>query len=278
MLASAPALAAPCAGIVGDAALVDEVGAQLAARGVACGRVRATVERDGTAIVVRDDQPVPTVRRVGDATTAATVIESWTGVEDDLLASRPVVAPVAVERAEAAPVAPTLRGWQVFGAAQTAVANDRTKWLGFEGGACVMVGPICAAARLRTATVEAGPEWVHTMSRRSTELLIGGDVPFKVGSWMFAPGFGGGIGSMKTHVSGDDTKVGGVTGGLRAEVHAALVVPIAAKLSVDLSAAVELTQATHEETWMPMGQAPVVVPDEPEVLVRLAIGLRWGQI
>lgn len=272
VLTSASALAAPCAGLDGDAALVDEVGAQLVARGVVCGRVKATLDRDGAAIVVRDDQAIPTVRRVGDATTAATVIESWTGVEDDLLASRPVV--VVAERAT--PTAPTvqLRGWQVFAVGQTALANDGTAWLGFEGGACAMVGPICAAARLRTAAVEAGPAWVDKLERRSTELLVGGDVPFKLGRWVFAPGFGGGIGSMKTHVGG----VGGVTGGLRAEVHAALSVPLAAKLALDLSAAIELTQATHEETWMHEGEAPITVPDEPLWMVRLGVGLRWGQL
>src|SRR5690349_1713786 len=59
------------------------------------------------------------------------------------------------------------RGVQLFGAAEASMASDRTGWLGAQVGACVTLGPVCAAARLRVASVVGGPDaWDGRLERR----------------------------------------------------------------------------------------------------------------
>ena len=103
LVASARAWAAPCAELAGDPELVGAVSELLAARGVSCGVVHARIERVRGEIVVRSEEAIPTERKVGDAATAATVIESWSerDVLAPLLASRPVA--VAAATPEPAP-------------------------------------------------------------------------------------------------------------------------------------------------------------------------------
>lgn len=282
LLASGRAWAAPCAELAGDPELVGAVSEVLAARGVSCGAVHARIDRVRGEIVVRSEDAIPTERKVGDAATAATVIESWSerDVVAPLLASRPVVvaaeAPAAptivVVEGPPRPAPPVLRGVQLFGSFETSLASDRTEWVGGQVGACIMVGPICAAARLRFASVAGGPaSWDPTLDRKGTELLVGGDVPFQVGRMLVSPGFGGGIGEMRTHVDTQSWKMHSETGGLRADVHATVSYPLAHGLALDVSLAVDLTQATHVENT-----SPTPLPDEPLWLVRLGAGLRWG--
>ncbi len=284
LLVTVQARAAPCPELAGDPDLVGAVSELLAARGVDCATVHARIDRERGEIVVRDEGTVPTERKVADPTTAATVIESWSEREvvDPLLASRPIViaaasplpAPtiVVMTAAPAAPVAP--RGIQLFGSLETSVGSDRTEWLGGQVGACVMVGPICAAARLRFANVADGPgPWNGTLERHGAELLVGGDVPFKVGRALVAPGFGGGIGDMHTRLDDGQPHMGSETAGLRADVHTTVSYPLSATLALDVSLAVDLTQATHSES-----NAPMPLPDEPLWLVRLGIGLRYGRL
>lgn len=291
VLAASPAAAQPCAVVGGDATLAPAIAALLAGRGVgadlaACAPVRARVERRGDAIVVALDDAgaLPVERVVGDAATAATVIESWARVDvaAPLLAARalPVVAARAPTERAAAPLAVVVaaparapRALQVFAALETSIASDGTRWLGPQLGACVMVGPICAAARLRFANVIDGPgPWHDHLDRKGGELLIGGDIPFPLGRGQLAPGFGGGLGAIGTHVSGDRGEhIYNRTGGLRADVHATLSYPLGHQLALDVTLAADFTQTTHVET-----DTTMVFPDEPWLLVRAGVGVRYG--
>jgi hypothetical protein len=67
--------------------------------------------------------------------------------------------------------------------------------------------------------------------------------------------------------------MGSETGGLRADVHAALAYPLGHDLAVELSLAVDLTQATRTEMM-----SLTTLPDEPLVLGRFGIGLRYGSL
>ena len=271
----------PAVTISGDAEVVHAIEALLRERGIAiadgeCTIIRAHVERRGDtfAIGLADDDHAPVERAVGELATAATVIESF--VRDDassLLAVRPppprvnvaVVAPRAVM-----PTTPAPRGVQVFGAAETSIGSDKTNWLGAHVGVCIQLGPICAAARLRFASVVAGEGmWRTEMERRSTELLLGVDVPFSLGRTTLAPGFAAGMGSM--HTRSDDGRTGGETGGLRADVHATLSVPVAKRWALDLAIALDLTQETRVESEHAMS-----LPDEPLALLRFGVGIRYG--
>ncbi|MEO6776013.1 MAG: hypothetical protein ABI467_23835 [Kofleriaceae bacterium] len=288
MLATRAANAAPCGGLHGEAGLVSAVGDLLEQRGVNCADVRGEVRLDGASIVVtREGDTIPVERRVADLATAATVIESWSdrNASDPLLASHPIpaivvaAAPVAppprvviVERQ--APPPPSFHGSQLFAAAETSYANDRTTWAGAQVGGCVVIGPLCAEASVRFANVIDGPAFWTGLDRRSIEVLIGGDVPISVGAGLLLLGFGGGTGQVHTRVdSRDDHRMASETGGLRAEVHAAYAYPLTRSIALDLAFSLDLTQATRSEktTTMPL-------PDEPLLLARLGFGLRWGHL
>ena len=290
--------------VTGDAEVVRAIEALLRARGIEigdgeCASLRAHIERRGNSFAIGVDARETTIdrgttierpaierraierparapieRHVGELATAATVIESF--VRDDasvLLPVRARPARVQVELAAAKPVPePTraTRGVQVFAAAETSIGSDHTNWMGMHLGVCIQLGPICAAARLRHAAVVAGEGmWRTEMERRSTELLLGLDVPFALGRTTLAPGFAAGMGSMWTR-SDDGTTVG-ETGGLRADVHTTLSVPLTKRWALDLSVALDLTQETRIEA-----EHAMTIPDEPLALLRFGIGVRYG--
>jgi len=209
-----------------------------------------------------------------DARTAATVIESFVreDIGDALLAARapPPPPPAHDDRVVAIVAVPSSRrGVQLFGEFESSYGSDRTGWVGAHVGACVMLGPVCAAARFRHATVVGGPEVWDETSRRSAELLLGIDIPFGLGRMLLSPGFAAGMGVMHTRGETHDMRV--ETGGLRADVHATLSVPVWHRLALDVFAAADLTQEAHVE-WGPE-MAPL--PPEPRLLLRLGAGLRF---
>ena len=285
---SVEAEAAPCppsARLVGDASLVTEVSGLLDQRGIpvlACADVAVDLHRDGERVAVAIDGREPRV--VGDPRTAATIIESWvrTDVGDPLLGARPVEA-----IAEAPPPSPaavgdgmvkvpaTWRGVQVFALGQTAVASDGTGWLGTEIGACVTLGPVCAAARVRIAEVAGGPgPFEQMLDRRGVELLFGGDIPMSLGKLTLSPGFSGGVGTVVTHVADTEGRhKGSEIGGLRFDVHASLTYPLSHRFAAELAVSLDFTQATNVETFTQDG---VEFPDAPLFLARIALGLRYG--
>lgn len=285
-VATHAASAAPCGGLHGEPALVSAVGDLLVQRNVSCDDVRGELRHDGGAIVVTRGDSIPIERRVADIATAATVIESWsdTNVSDPLLASHPIpVITVAEAPVEPAPrvviverQAPpsTFHGSQLFAAGETSYANDRTAWAGAQVGACVVIGPVCATASVRFASVVDGPAFWTGLDRRSIEVLIGGDVPINVGPGLLMLGFGGGTGEVHTRIdSKDEHRMASETGGLRAEARAVYAYPLTRSLALDVTLSIDLAQATRTEstTTMPL-------PDEPLLLGRFGFGLRWGHL
>jgi len=285
----------PAVALTGDAAVVGPVRDQLDARGIAgetarCPVVRVRIERRGGGLVVGIERPggaTPAAvieREVSGPETAATVIESWTrdDVAAPLLARRdlPAAEPEPALVAAAAP--PAAQGIQVFAAAETSVASDRTVWQGMQLGACIMLGPICAGARVHGGTVVARPARWSAFSRKGAEVYAGIDVPIALGWTRLTLGFAAGYGSIFTRHHGDGStteKMGVEISGPRAEVHAALSLPVTAHIAIDLAATAALTQATGMETH---GDGPldpaIVFPDEPRALFRLAVGVRYGAL
>jgi len=291
LLVSAPFAIAhacpPSVALTGDDALVQTIRDLLAARGIAapttrCPAVRARIERRGAQLVVDGDGPdgAPIERSVDEPATAASVIESWarSDVAAPLLAIRAV--PVLVVNAETAPAPrPAARGIQLFAAAETSFASDGTTWQGLELGACIMIGPICVATRLRGGKMISQPERLAAFARHGVEVYLGIDVPIVVGRARLTPGFAAGYGGVFTRLKTDEEKVGIEVHGPRAEVHAVLSVPLTSHIALDLSAAGTLTQAAEVENSRPGTPDPAVVfPDEPRALVRFAIGVRYGAL
>ena len=272
-----------------------------------CPAIGVTLERRHAQLVVTIEVGEGTTveRTVSDGRTAATLIESWarTDVEAPLLtahdhppapvdhpaeppgerrdyddgwsagsaADAPAPTASASLSAVSAPAADTAgRRVQVFAVAENAVASDRTRWAGAQVGACVMLGPLCAGARIRFATVFGGTErWRGNLDRRGAEMLLGADLPLRLGRATLAPGLAAGIGW--THTNDDDAPNSSETGGLRAEAHATLSYPFTRRLALDVTLSADLTQATHVET-----SSTVPLPDEPRILGRLGAGLRFG--
>ncbi|TMQ15183.1 MAG: hypothetical protein E6J90_25790 [Deltaproteobacteria bacterium] len=276
----------PAVALAGDPELVRAVRDQLDARGIApelpsCPAVRARIEHRGAVLVVGIDRADgPAIERaVTGPATAATVIESWTrrDVAEPLLATRAVPADEPAVAASAPP--PAAQGIQLFAAEETSLASDRTVWGGMQIGACIMLGPICAAARVHGGKVMSWPASWSAFSRKGAEVYAGVDVPIAVRWTRLTLGFAAGYGSMFTRHHGDGENMGIEISGPRAEVHATLSLPLTAHIAIDVAATGELTQATGMETHGPDSPDPsIVFPDEPRALFRLAIGVRYGAL
>jgi hypothetical protein len=284
----------PAVALTGDNALAKAVRDLLARRGIndetpACPAVHARIERRGPLLVVGTDGAggVPVERVVAELATAATVIESWTrsDLAAPLLAVRPVPAipdPAIGDRAEPAPVAaspPAARGIQLFAAPEMSIASDGTVWQGLQLGACIMLGPICGAARLHGGKVVSRPPGWDDFARAGVEAYIGIDVPLAIGRTRLTPGFAAGYGSMFTHKKSSDERMGIEISGPRAEVHADLSIPLSAHIAIDFVTTGALTQAAKMK---PHGGATADLasefPDEPRALLRLAVGIRYGSL
>ncbi len=290
---AAAAAAGPCepqVNLAGDGATVAAIAALLGARGVivaapsvarapGCAPVEVVVEPEQQQVrVVIDRGPAPPIVRSVDRASAATVIESFarTDLTEPLLAPAPPglrSAPVAVAVA-VAPLAMVVaprasRGIELVAAGEAWYAPDRSSWLGLTLGACVRLGPVCAAARVRAGSVADVPASWGTVERRSTELLLGIDVPLALHGLTLVPGFAGGVGQVHTRVDG--VHMARETGGLRADVHAALVVPLHGHLALDLSVAADLSQVTRLES-----NTDMALPAEPRGMIRAGLGLRYG--
>ena len=263
--------------VEGTSPKVDAISNVLAERGVAC-TATATITDNGDRlaihIVLPDGSAVDRV--ADDADTAATVIESFARIDigNALLATRPAprvaVGPSPEVVRDAAPPKPApenKRGIQLFGAFESSYADDHTSWLGAHVGACVMLGPVCGAARLRFASVVHGSDAWDDLERRGIELLVGVDIPFAVGGVSVAPGFAAGLGQM--HTRGATRQMRAETGGPCADAHLTLSFPLWGHFALDAFAAADLTQETHIESEM------IALPPEPRLLLRIGAGLRY---
>ena len=153
----------PVAIVEGAAEIVTPVAAVLRRRGLrsepsGCGRVvRASlVARPGLnayGLHIEDGYGRVSDREIADASTAASLIESWAIDEDaDVLAPR--AAPAAIARAPVAPPVPLSGAPEAFRVAtrgEVATATDGSVWYGGALAACGRVGLMCLGGRARIA-------------------------------------------------------------------------------------------------------------------------------
>jgi hypothetical protein len=274
--------------------------APAAAEARACEPVRVQIER--VEVAADDDAILIVTIAVGDGAavernvrglrTAATVIESFarTDVGSPLLAVRTIDPPPPVEPAAkpAAPSSPVVQvvvhrparaSYHLFLGPEVTFASDDSRWLGAQLGACIVLGPVCVGARLRGGVAVGTPEvWPEGTRRHTNELLLGLDVPLHLGAVTVIPGFSAGFGGFNTKGPGttdgpavmDEIEV--ETGGLRADAHVSVAIPLWGRLALDLSVAIDLAQQTEPfEGVDDLHQ----IPPEPLALARFGIGVRY---
>jgi hypothetical protein len=276
----------PTVRLSGDESLIAEVTPVLVERGIAldegaCPALVITLARRGQTIAVRDvsaDGPA-SAREVTDVRTAATVIESW--VRTDVEA--PLLEPRLSRDSEPTGGASTVvatgppargRGLQVFAAGEAAFASDHSDWLGFELGACLMLGRTCAGARARFSAVADGRgPWERAVDRQVVEALVGLDLPVRLGRATLWPGLAVGAGRAQTHEeSAERTQEGGqATIGLRGELHLALSVAVSRSLAAETSLSLEAARTVRTEST---SREPL--PGDARVLAHAGVGLRFG--
>lgn len=254
-----------------------------------CPAGRATVERrDGELLVTITDTAGRTSERsVSSVESVAALVASWTrGDLIEPLLAGPMVEPeaapaVAAESppavALAAPAEAPLVGLDV--AAETLVAFDASVWFGAHLAGCVRLGPTCLGAMARFAAdaeLSGDAESVGS-SRLGLDVLLVVDFPVDLGPLSLVPGIGFGAGWMRaaseaSRSEGDDNiDVDG--GGMRADAHLTLTVPLGADFAIDAGLGVDVWILAHTGTYLEEG---VTLAGEPRGRVRASVGLRYG--
>jgi hypothetical protein len=138
--------------------------------------------------------------------------------------------------------------------------------MGMSLGACVMLGPLCAAVRLRGTGVENEHGVWDVTDRESGELLFGLDVPFRLGRFLLTPGVAAGPGGVAT---GDDAPTSR-SSNFRAQAHASLSIPLTTSFAVEVYIAGTLAQQVEREPGY------MTTIEEPYGFLRFGLGMRYG--
>ena len=212
LLATSPATAGtacpPVAIVEGAAEIVMPVAAVLRRRGLrsepsGCGRVvRASlVARPGLnayGLHIEDGYGRVSDREIADASTAASLIESWAIDEDaDVLAPRS--APTAIARAPVAPpaaVSDATAAFRIATRGEVATATDGSVWYGGALAACGRVGLTCLGGRARIARDgggDGGGGLTGTLTRTRIDMGAAAALPLSRGAFTLAPAIGVGL-------------------------------------------------------------------------------------
>jgi hypothetical protein len=268
----------PTVTLTGDERLVAGAREALEARGIAaaangCSGISVLLNRRGSVTVVSQVMAGgrAETREVTDMRTAATVIESWvTDVEAPLLRRRSEAdAESPNDLVVAAPAPERPSGVEIFTLGETSFASDGTTWVGFEAGACAVVGRFCLGGRARYSTVADGPyDWEDLMEREAIDGLLGLDMPMRFGRLGLSPGIAMGLGWIRTHErEAPPDRV--ETRGLRSEAHFALSYRVLGRFAAE--AIVSVTAGRTVST----SPAREKLPDDPPWLARVGLGLRF---
>jgi hypothetical protein len=297
LLASGRLLAAtgcpPVAVVDGSRAIVRSVRALLDAHGVGAESVACTeiavhalvvAEPDarGYRLHIVDGSGRVSERRVRDAVTAASLIESWAVPETDALVSPPpaVRSPArAPERisATATPV-PQAAAWRLTAAAEVMEGTDRSVWFGGTVTGCARIGKLCLGGRLRYGRDDglSGPDTQGgDLTRTAIDALALVALPLHAGATTVVPLVGVGIERLHTALSPAGTEnepaVVDVVG-LRVEGGASVLVA----LSRTLSLVAEVNAGTGRRLGSGRSDSRGLSIDPPVGFVRAAIGCQYA--
>ena len=283
----------PAAALEGEPALTAELGELLRGRGVGapatgCPAVQVWVEsHDGVlSVAIRDAGARESRRVVAGLDVAAALVESWarTDISGPLMSppppdgaslrEAPVVAGAALvlQRPGDPPRSLALRV-----AGETTFASDGSLWFGAQVAGCVRLGRTCIGALARFAQDSGLTEAADSVeaARKGAELIIGAELPYHVGRGAVTPGFGLGVGWLRTTVA---SAAGGTSdvdsGGLRAEANLAIRIPLSRRLSIDVGLGLAVSPLARSSQELANG---ATLPGEPRGYLRALGGLRYGE-
>jgi hypothetical protein len=197
----------PVAIVEGAAEIVTPVAAVLRRRGLrsepsGCGRVvRASLvtrpDLKAYSLHIEDGYGRVSDREIADASTAASLIESWAIDEDaDVLGPRPAPAPVqTLVAAPPPPAGGAPAGFRVTTLGEVSTATDGSTWYGGALAACGRVGPICLGGRARIARGggDEGGGLPVSLARARTDAGAAVALPLSWGGFTAAPMIGVGL-------------------------------------------------------------------------------------
>jgi hypothetical protein len=206
-------------------------------------------------------------RRVGDAETAASLIETWLAPETEsatesaarTAAARGQVADETEMRA--APPKASDVDWRVTGAAEIGISAADSLWYGGAITACGSVGALCAGGRLRLARDDNFFDLDHDSgSRSAVELLALAAWPLRTHGVALTPLVGFGVGRLHANnpilADGEADRPGGEDFGLRLEAAASAGFSLNPHLTLvgELSASHAWSMVSHTSTEALAGQ------------------------
>jgi len=218
---AASAACPPVAIVEGAAEIVTPVAAVLRRRGLrsepsGCGRVvRASLvtrpDQTAYALHIEDGYGRVSDREIADASTAASLIESWAIDEDaDVLAPRG--APVTIESAPVAPLPPPTAApaaFRVMTLGEISTASDGSVWYGGALAACGRVGSICLGGRARIARDGGGGGGglPVTFARARMDAGAAAVLPLSLGAFTFTPTIAVGIAWLRSTMNANESQI-----------------------------------------------------------------------
>lgn len=183
-----------------------------------------------------------------------------------------VVAPAAAASSDS--------GRQLSFATEVAAGSDHSAWLGLTLAGCVDIGIVCVGTTVRLRRdLDSDDDKTSFAPRRSAaDILLTGEVPFRLGPLRLRPGAELGLGWVHMWAPGasglpadkHELDHGGLLGGL----HVTASLPISAHWSVDLTAGNAISFFAHTDSFVDGG---FTLPGEPRALLRTSLGLRYGE-
>jgi hypothetical protein len=299
MLAFAQVSAATCphaATVLGAARITEPVRAILRAHDVSTGdgecketaaRVQAWLiaEPGARGYVLRIQDPFgrKSERRISDAETAASLIESWLAPEAEtapVVAKRPAMAhaQVADQTETRAAKPPAGGGWRISGAAEIGISGGDSLWYGGSVTACGPVGALCLGGRLRMVHDDNFFDLDHDSgSRSAVELLALAAWPLAVHGVKLMPLLGFGVGRLHADNpilnDGEADMPGGDDFGLRLEAAASAGLSLSGHLT--LVSELGASHAWSLETRTSPQAMPGLRMTAPSNYLRAAVALQY---
>ena len=279
----------PAVQLFGDPAAITEIARSLEARGISgpqpgcpSGHVGLRIEDGVVVVAIVDRDNRRTEHHVTTLAIAATWIESFV-LEVD--AGLPISIPPMPSTRASDPEQPTIVVNEVHQptrgtlgvTAETSFGSDGSFWYGLHARGCVALGPACVGAEVRVANdSELSGETTQTLSSRSAaDVLLMVEARRVLHGVVVTPGVGLGVGMIRTRSDLDSMTIPAPSnaadvGGLRANLHLAVVVPLRPDVMMTLGATLDVSPFAHTDPFkFTSGQ----LAGEPRGYGRIELGL-----